>query len=112
MVRPTADAHASAISSGVKTRVARRPARGSGTGRDRTRSKREVDGLPPRGGADLEAGDVHLLEVAVLHQQVGQLDVAVGDADVPEGPDHGQALVDDDVVDLGVTEVRGVRRTR
>jgi hypothetical protein len=31
----------------------------------------------------------------------------VGDADVPEGPDHGQALVDDDVVDLSVAEVRG-----
>jgi hypothetical protein len=32
----------------------------------------------------------------------------LGDADVPEGPDHGHPLVDDLVVGLGVAEVPGV----
>jgi hypothetical protein len=44
----------------------------------------------------------------VAHEQVGWLDVAVGHADVPEGPHHSQALVDHRVVDLRVAKVPGV----
>ena len=56
-------------------------------------------------GRHLEAGHVDQLQVAPLHQQVRGLDVAVGDADVPELPDQLQPLVDDRVVDLGIAEV-------
>ena len=68
----------------------------------------QVDGLAPRGGADLQPGDVDQLQVPALDEQVGGLDVAVGDADVPELSDQLQALVDDRVVDLGIAEVLGV----
>ena len=42
-----------------------------------------------------------------LDQQVGRLDVAVGEPGVPQPADSGQALVDDLVVDLGVADLDG-----
>ena len=67
----------------------------------------EVDGLPPRRRADLGEGDVDEVQVPVLDEQVGRLDVPVGDAGVPELADEGQAFVDDLVVDLGVADLLG-----
>ena len=46
-------------------------------------------------------------EVAVVDEQVGRLDVAVGEPGVPEPADERQALVDDLVVDLGVADLDG-----
>ena len=45
--------------------------------------------------------------MAVLHEQVGRLDVAMGDAGVPQLADQREALVDDLVVDLGVADLDG-----
>ena len=42
-----------------------------------------------------------------MHHQVGRLDVAVGEAGVPEPADEREALVDDLVVDLGVADLDG-----
>ena len=68
----------------------------------------QVDRLPPRRRTNLQRGDVDQLQMPVAHQQVGRLDVTVGHPDVPEGPHHAKALVDDRVVDLGVAKVPGV----
>jgi hypothetical protein len=46
--------------------------------------------------------------MADAHEQVGRRDVTVGHPDVPEGPHHAKALVDDRVVDLRVAKVPGV----
>ena len=43
--------------------------------------------------------------LAVADQQVGGLDVAVGEPGVPELADQQQALVDDVVVDVGVADL-------
>ena len=67
----------------------------------------EVDGLPPRRRAHLGEGDVDDDEVAVLDQQVGRLDVAVGEPGVPQPAHEREALVDDLVVDLGVADLDG-----
>jgi hypothetical protein len=45
--------------------------------------------------------------MAALHEQVGRLDVAVGKTGVPQAPDDRQALVDDGVVDLNLTDFLG-----
>ena len=42
-----------------------------------------------------------------VDHQVGRLDVAVGEAGVPQPADERQALVDDVVVDLGVADLLG-----
>ena len=46
--------------------------------------------------------------MAVADEQVGRLDVAVGQAGVPQLADEQQAVVDDAVVDLGLAELGGV----
>ena len=45
--------------------------------------------------------------MAVLDEEVGGLDVAMGDAGVPELTQEGQPFVDDLVVDLGVADLLG-----
>ena len=48
----------------------------------------QVDGLAPRAGADLGEGHVDQQQMAVADQQVGRLDVAVGQAGVPQLADE------------------------
>ena len=45
--------------------------------------------------------------MAVLDEEVGRLDVPMGDAGIPELADEGKAFVDDLVVDLGVADLLG-----
>jgi hypothetical protein len=54
---------------------------------------------------DLGEEHVDQVQLAVADQQVGRLDVAVGQVGVPELADDGQALVDDGVVDLGLADL-------
>jgi len=44
---------------------------------------------------------------AVANQQVGRLDVAVGQAGLPQPPDDSQAVVNDALVDLGLAQLGG-----
>ena len=105
---PRTAANASAISSGVKTASARAvDALGVGAHRQHQHHVGQVDRLPPGRRADLGEGHVDELEMPVQHEQVGGLDVTVGDAGVPEPADQGQPLVDDLVVDLGVPDLLG-----
>ena len=67
----------------------------------------EVHRLPPWRWPDLDEGDVDQVEVAVLDEEVGRLDVAMGDAGPPELLDHREPLVDDLVVDVGVSDLDG-----
>ena len=67
----------------------------------------EVDGLSPRRRADLGEGDVDEVQVPVLDEEVGRLDVPVGDAGVPQLADESEPFVDDLVVDLGVADLLG-----
>jgi hypothetical protein len=55
----------------------------------------------------VDLGEVHVDEVqlAVADQQVGRLDVAVGEVRIPQFVDDGQALVDDGVIDLGLADL-------
>src|ERR687896_616208 len=62
----------------------------------------QVYGLAPRRGAGLDEGHVDQQHAAVADQQVGRLDVAVGQPGVPQLADDPQAVVDDGVVDLGL----------
>ena len=106
LAMPRAAANASAISSGVKYCSARVYTRsGVGAHREDEHHVGEVDGLPPRRRSHLREGHVDEEDVAVLHHQVRGLDVAVGQARVPELADQRQALVDDVVVDRGVTDL-------
>ena len=108
LAMPRVAAKASAISSGVKNCSARSVhALGVGAHGEDEHHVGEVDGLPPRRRADLREGHVDEHDVAVLDQQVGRLDVAVSQPAVPEPADHGQALVDHAVVDLGVADLLG-----
>ena len=72
--------------------------------RQRQHHVREVHRLTPRRRPDLQARHVDQLEMAVLHQEVGRLDVAVRDAQVPEPSDQHHPLVDHDLVDVGVAQ--------
>ena len=54
--------------------------------------------------AGLDEGHVDQLHAAVADQQVGRLDVAVGQPGVPQLADDAQAVVDHALVDLGVAE--------
>src|SRR4029077_12673032 len=67
----------------------------------------QVDGLAPRARADLGEGDVDQQDVTVTYEQVGRLDVAVGQPCVPQLADHRQTVVDDRVVDVGFAELNG-----
>ena len=67
----------------------------------------QVDRLAPWAGVDLGEEHVDEVELAVADQQVGRLDVAVGEVGVPQLADDGEALVDDGVVDLGLTDLLG-----
>ena len=53
---------------------------------------------------DLGEEDVDQQQVTVADEQVGRLDVAVGQPGVPQLPDEGEAVVDDPVVDVGLAE--------
>ena len=55
----------------------------------------QVDGLPPRRRSHLRERHVDEQQLAVADQQVGRLDVAVGQAGVPEPAHEQQSLVDD-----------------
>src|SRR5204863_1869913 len=70
---------------------------------------RQIDGLSPRGGADLEPGDVDELEMTFTYQEVRRLDVAMRHPDVPEGPHESETLVDHRVVDPSLSQVGRVR---
>jgi hypothetical protein len=61
--------------------------------------------LAPRSGADLGEEHVDQQQPVVADQQVGRLDVAVGQAGVPQLADDPQAVVDDLVVDLGLAQL-------
>ena len=82
-------AKASAISSGVNSQTARsaRPWRVGPHGHDQHHVG-QVDGLSPRRGADLHERQVDDQQLAVAHQQVGGLDVAMGEARVPQPADQ------------------------
>jgi len=54
----------------------------------------QVDGLPPGTGAGLDEGDVDEQQAAVADQQVGRLDVPVGQPGVPQLADDAKAVVD------------------
>ena len=58
-------------------------------------------------GVDLGEEHVDQVQLAVADQQVGRLDVAVGEVRIPELADDAQPLVDDGVVDLGLTDLFG-----
>ena len=58
-------------------------------------------------GAQLDEGDIDQQHLAVADQQVGRLDVAVGQPGLPELADDLEAVVDDLVVDLGLAELGG-----
>ena len=65
----------------------------------------QVDGLAPGAGVDLGEEHVDQVQLAVADQQVGRLDVAVGEVRIPEPADDAQPLVDDGVVDLGLADL-------
>ena len=69
---------------------------------------RQVDGLAPRAGASLGEGHIDQQQTAVPDEQVGGLDVPMGQTGVPQVPDQHQPVVDDLVVDDGVAELCGV----
>ena len=56
-------------------------------------------------GPGLHEGDVDQQQAAVADQQVGRLDVAVGQAGVPQPPDDPQAVVDHAIGDLGLAQL-------
>ena len=58
-------------------------------------------------GAELNEGDVDQQQPAVADQQVGRLDVAVGQPGVPQLADDAQPVVDHLVVDLGLAQLGG-----
>ena len=60
------------------------------------------------GQVRLDEGDVDHHHPAVADQQVGRLDVAMGQAGVPQPADDPEALVDDRLVHLGLAELLGV----
>ena len=106
LATPRAAANASAISSGVKKRSARCVhALGIGAHREDEHHVGEVDGLAPRRRSHLHEGDVDEQHLAVAHEQVGRLDVAVREPGVPELADQHEPFVDDVVVDLGVADL-------
>ena len=67
----------------------------------------QIDGLAPGAGPGLDEGDIDQQHAAVADQEVGRLDVAVGQAGVPQLSDDAQAVVDDLGVDLGLAELGG-----
>ena len=64
-------------------------------------------GLPPRRRSHLRERHVDEQQLAVQDHQVGRLDVAVGQAGVPQPAHHQQSLVDEVVVDLDVADLLG-----
>ena len=60
-----------------------------------------------QGRAEFGEGHVDQQQVAVADQQVGRLDVAVGQAGVPQLADDAQAVVDHALVDLGLAQLGG-----
>ena len=54
---------------------------------------------------ELGEGDVDEQDAAVAHHEVGRLDVAMGEAGVPQDPDEMERLVDERLVDLCVAEL-------
>ena len=66
----------------------------------------QVDRLAPRCRAHLGEGDVDQQQAAVTDQQVGRLDVAVGQSSVPHLANDQQPVVDDLLVDRGVAQLR------
>jgi hypothetical protein len=56
---------------------------------------------------DLGEEHVDQVQLALADQQVGRLDVAVGEVRVPELADNLEALVDDGLVDLGLADLAG-----
>ena len=77
----------------------------TGTQRQAEHHVGQVDGLAPWARASLDERHVDQHHVAVADEQVGRLDVAVGQAGVPQLADERQAVVDDAVVDLGLAEL-------
>jgi hypothetical protein len=67
----------------------------------------QVHGLAPGTGSGLDKGDVDQQHVPVADQQVGRLDVAVGQPGVPQPPDDPKAVVDHGLVDLGLAQLHG-----
>jgi hypothetical protein len=67
----------------------------------------QVDRLPPGGRAQFDEGHVDQQQVAVADQQVGGLDVTVGQPGRPELADDLEAAVDYLLVDLGLAEFGG-----
>jgi len=55
----------------------------------------EVDRPPPTTGTNLAKGDVNQHQVAILHQEIGRLQVAMGQPGIPQPADDSQTLIDD-----------------
>jgi hypothetical protein len=73
----------------------------------------QVHRLTPGGGAELDEGHVDQQHAAVADHQVGRLDVAVGQARLPELADDREAVVDHLLVDLGLAQLhRAVEELR
>ncbi len=66
---------------------------------------REVDGLSPRRGPDLDEEDIDHLQSLIPHHQVGRLDVAVGEPVVPHVADEPESLIDDGRLDVGFADL-------
>ena len=109
MVSPRVAANASVISSTEN----RRRARGVDQLRVAAQGQTEhhvgqIHGLAPGARVGLDEGDVDQQHAAVADQQVGRLDVAVGQPRIPQPADDAKAVVDHALVDLGVAELGGV----
>ena len=68
----------------------------------------QVHSLAPRARLHLGEEDVDQVNFAVADEQVRRLDVAVGEAGVPQSPDDAQAIVDDRLVDGDLADLLGV----
>ena len=75
-----------------------------GTQRQAQHHVGEVDGLAPRARAGLDERHVDQQYPSVADEQIGRLDVAVGQPAVPQLADQGQPVIDDLHVDDGVAE--------
>ena len=68
---------------------------------------RQVDGLAPGRRPHLRERGIDEEQLAIAHHEVPGLDVAMGNAGVPELPEHIEALIDDLVVDDRFSDLDG-----
>ena len=80
---------------------------GVGPHREDEHHVRKIDGLAPRRRADLHEERIDEVDVAIPRHQVGGLDVAMGQAGVPQRAHDLEPFVDDVDIDVdgGVTDL-------